>query len=407
MPEVPDTLVLYTQAFPGNGEPYLENEVNILAEKFKKIYIVPASGFNQMVYSVPVNVEIFDLKGLHSSKSNRSLFIKHVMLILTVFFKEFMYSGKRKVLLSHFREFNSYLLNSLQLSLKMEQFISEKKLQGAVHYSFWMNGSALALALLKFRQKIKAFVFRTNGFDLYENQTRYGYIPFKPFIFSQASRMFAVSKKGADHMKETGVNTSNITYSYFGTSDHGVSVFDPAEKFTILTCSDLRRIKRADKMVDVLNHLNFPVRWIHHGDKGDNQEVFYEKIKQLGSHVEFELHERKKNYDEVLKFFKDHHFNLFMLLSSTEGVPVTLLEAMSFGIPIMATDVGGVSEVINASNGILLEKEFDVADVAKKISDFSRSEMNSSGFRKGVRADWEQRFSATSNYNKFYNEIIS
>jgi glycosyltransferase involved in cell wall biosynthesis len=208
-------------------------------------------------------------------------------------------------------------------------------------------------------------------------------------------------------MKSFRINSENIGYSYFGTKDYGMSLFDPTQKLTLFTCSDLRRIKRVEKMVDILKHVSIPVKWIHHGEKGDSENVFYEKIKELPAHVEFELHPRVKDYSELLNFIKTHHFNLFILLSETEGIPVSIIEVLSFGIPVLATDVGGVSEVVSNVNGILIEKHFDDQNVAGKIMAFANSNMNTMEFRRKVRRDWEERLSAENNYNKFYNELIS
>ena len=48
-------------------------------------------------------------------------------------------------------------------------------------------------------------------------------------------------------------------------------------------------------------------------------------------------------------------FDVFLLTSVAEGTPVVILEAISIEIPVVATDVGGVSEqVINGETGILV-----------------------------------------------------
>lgn len=55
--------------------------------------------------------------------------------------------------------------------------------------------------------------------------------------------------------------------------------------------------------------------------------------------------------------------DLFTLPSLYEGLPISILEAMGTGIPIVATRVGGVKDILNSSNSILTEiNEEEVAD---------------------------------------------
>ncbi len=81
--------------------------------------------------------------------------------------------------------------------------------------------------------------------------------------------------------------------------------------------------------------------------------------------------------------------NIFVLPSLTEGTPMALLEAMSYGIPVVATHVGGIPKVINnEENGILIPPSNDselAASILKLLNSKKLQEKLSNGARKSIK----------------------
>ena len=79
-------------------------------------------------------------------------------------------------------------------------------------------------------------------------------------------------------------------------------------------------------------------------------------------------------------------FNLFVLSSLTEGLPITLLEAMQAKIPIVATKVGGIPDVLEDGKTGVLVSHYNAADLAEGILSLYKDE----GLRDELAAKAEQ-----------------
>ena len=72
-------------------------------------------------------------------------------------------------------------------------------------------------------------------------------------------------------------------------------------------------------------------------------DVVRREVEGLSS-VRVELRGRLPNA-ELLAEYGRRHFDLFVNVSSREGLPISIMEACGCGIPVLATDVGGVAEM--------------------------------------------------------------
>jgi len=113
----------------------------------------------------------------------------------------------------------------------------------------------------------------------------------------------------------------------------------------------LSREKGADVMLDALAASDSRWRLSIIGE-GDEFDELRQKSETLGISNRISWHGLVVNAGSLLTAF-----DAFVLSSRTEGTPITLLEAMNAGVPIVATRVGGVPDVVSASEALLVPSE--------------------------------------------------
>jgi glycosyltransferase involved in cell wall biosynthesis len=277
-----------------------------------------------------------------------------------------------------------------------------------VAYSFWFY-DCIYLAWMRKKGWIKKAVTRAHSGDLYEDHGSIrNKILFRNFQFQNLDGIYPISKMGADYfINKYPKFKDKIVTHYLGTKRHeNTSTLCSDKPFTIVSCASFRHHKRIHKIAEMLQHIDFPIRWFHIGEerleskdpKIEEFKVNKEKLKSK-TNIEYISLGLMSN-EEIFEFYQKEHVNLFVSLSAVEGVPVSIMEAISFGIPVLSTDVGGCREIVTEKTGILIPLETEIQAIAKMITEFRDSPINSTQFRKGVRKFWEQHFDAEKNYEK-------
>ncbi|CNC97815.1 putative glycosyl transferase [Yersinia frederiksenii] len=80
---------------------------------------------------------------------------------------------------------------------------------------------------------------------------------------------------------------------------------------------------------------------------GDGE--YYQELKK-----EFDSYENIHFYGEIKGFDKFNEYDVFVLTSESEGLPMAAIEATSASLPVILSNVGGCGEVVD-QNGILIE----------------------------------------------------
>lgn len=177
-----------------------------------------------------------------------------------------------------------------------------------------------------------------------------------------------------------------------------------SDRLYLVSCSNLVPVKRIDKIIGMLRYLqSFNVTWVHYGD-GPLMNWIENEIKTLPDNIKVDLKGNVPN-KVLMEEYKNNYFDLFINLSDSEGIPVSIMEAMSFGIPCLATAVGGTLEIVkNAYNGFLV----DVNATPKAISDIIlQNKEKLFVMRDYSRKSWETKFCADNNYSNFIDELTN
>jgi glycosyltransferase involved in cell wall biosynthesis len=112
-------------------------------------------------------------------------------------------------------------------------------------------------------------------------------------------------------------------------------------RLSVLSVGRLDPEKNPLLLADVLGELGAPERWrLEVCGEGVEQDRLAERLRQLGVSEAAVLHGYVPVDDGLVALYRDAH--MFLHVSLTEGMPQVLYEAFAAGLPVVATEVGGV-----------------------------------------------------------------
>jgi glycosyltransferase involved in cell wall biosynthesis len=127
----------------------------------------------------------------------------------------------------------------------------------------------------------------------------------------------------------------------------------------------LSKEKGADIMLDALAESD-PKWQLSVIGEGEERDHLQRRAIMLRVNDRIRWHRSIPNAESLLTAF-----DAFVLSSRTEGTPITLLEAMNARVPIVATTVGGVPDVVDASQALLIPAE-QPGLIAQALSELQR-----------------------------------
>ncbi len=402
---------MITSGFPyGNGESFVEGEIEHLNDFFSKVVIISHNVNSENKRKLNNDFNIHRIKyGLSTFQKLISIF----HLLNPLFWKEFkliIKSPKANLSIGIIKTILISLHNAKNLRKKYSRVISEYNSEHNKNYcySYWSNDSAIALAMLKIKHKEFICFSRIHGWDVFFETSKFSYLPCRNFISNNLNSIFSISKFGLDYcLKNWEISLPfSIRLSRLGVKQQNY-LANTSRDFTIVSCSNLIYLKRIDLLINSLSHIKINLKWIHFGDGELFNLLKNMAIKLLPKNINYEFKGAVPN-SQILDYYKNNSPSLIINLSNSEGIPVSIMEAFSFGIPAIATNVGGISEIVNDKNGFLLDANPSSKEVANVIEGFYNLKRNfKESKRKAAYKTWSKEYNADNNYAKFVEDILS
>ena len=268
-------------------------------------------------------------------------------------------------------------------------------------YSFWLYDTALVAAWLADEYPCARAVARAHRYDLYADRTCVHYLPFRGYLLSKLAGVLPCSKDGEEYINANWPgHEGKVVASYLGTREMPDKSGEPAAgPLRVVSCSrvvDVKRVPLLAKAISLLDGEGLRVEWTHYGD-GPQLEEARAACSSLARSVA-RLAGSLPN-EALLGEYAANHFDLFVNVSASEGLPLSIMEACGCGIPVVATDVGGTHEIVSDGvDGFLLPGDCGPEDVAAAIRRFaSLSEAERACMRRAARAVWEDGFRLEAN----------
>lgn len=412
-----DTIVVLSHECPfisgqPSAESYLEREMQVLAEHADRVIVFAHEGWFDgwpIKAGLPENVSAFGISDCATIPSESfagrlkrlGCLAKHLGAV---------WSERRRITS---RETLFAATSFLQLgdmkAQRMLEVIAEQKIvfSGRVLlYSYWFNEPILAMQSLARRIEQQSgmrpvCISRAHGYDCYDYRSPCGYNAFKRWMAEKLDAVLVCSQNGANYLKERDPEVSGAyRVGRLGTAD--TQPQDPSRKgdaFSIVCCSRAVSLKRVDRVIDallVLEERGHRLRFTFIGD-GDQLGVLKEKAALLKK-TEVDIKGALPN-EKVFDYYSSTFTDLFVNASEYEGIPLSIMEALSFGIPVVATNVGGVSEIIHDGVcGKLIDRDFTDEDLADAIEAFvAMDEKKVETMRAAARRNWEQSYRLKTN----------
>lgn len=228
------------------------------------------------------------------------------------------------------------------------------------------------------------------------------------YAFKGSDRLIAVAGSLAKIIENKFGKECVVVHNMYGNEFGNLTSFpkwDPSQPLKFITVGSLIHRKGFDMLIKAFSKVNLPsdkweLRIIGWGEEKENLENLIKECK-LEKNIHLLGKMDKKEISEELS-----KSNVFVLPSRNENFSVAILEGLAMGLPVIATDCGGIRECLNNKNGIIVPVD-DCVAMADAIKEIISNYTNFD--REYIAEDSKNRFSPkaiASQLIEVFNSVV-
>lgn len=403
-------LCLITKTFPFGSEEkaFLQYEIPLLEKKFD-LTVIAAELNEQCEKKCQVEYKTVKIEG-------KASIARKILSVILFLCKEeaweeiFVIVKKRKLICK--RVFRMIMFGAAAETFwhNLKTTYGINKNTDALFYFYWWDYKCLGITMHKKQYPKIRIVTRTHGYDLYDERELYGKQFFKQQMERKLDRIFFISMYGKQYYVEHcgRDDREKFLLCRLGVPAQKIKWNEESEDFILVSCSNVIPLKRIELIVQGLALISeIKIRWIHFGDGSEMKKIrkIATDILDNKGNISYKFMGRVDN-KLVLDYYRSCSVSCFITTTSTEGNPVSVQEALSFGIPIIGTEVSDIPLMI-CGNGYLLPADPLPKQVADAITAMALATPDErQAMRKKSYIIWKKDYDAEKNYNEFVGKLV-
>ncbi|HEX6896863.1 MAG TPA: N-acetyl-alpha-D-glucosaminyl L-malate synthase BshA [Bryobacteraceae bacterium] len=276
-----------------------------------------------------------------------------------------------------------------------------------VHYAIPHSIAALLAQQMTAARKRLPFITTLHGTDITLVGVDHSYFPITKFSIEKSNGITSISDDLRRHTYEvfSVPNEIRVIHNFVNTDLYRPAPDHPSGEKNLMHISNFRPVKRVNDCIRILAEVlkQTPAHLYMVGDGPDRPEAHrLARELRVDQYVTF-----MGKQDHVERIFPRMH--VLLMPSEMESFGLAALDAMSCGVPAVATRVGGVPELITPGVDGFLETVGDIAAQAARVVEVLTNDGLYQKLSAAARRTAVERFASSiiiPQYEQYYREIL-